>query len=133
MISRPGIHRYLAMVLMCLAGFASLSALAEEAVMEEVIASKPGITGLLGRILADPHRDYQRVEGPDDCSSEQLYLDTRKILGEYVATPAEKEAELRDYILSGQGPCNCTRAIVGKEIDILVKEVGMDMSELPCI
>jgi hypothetical protein len=62
-----------------------------------------------------------------------VYLGTRKVLEEYVATPPEKEAELRDYLLSGKEQCNCTRAIVGKEINILVKELGLDMSELPCL
>lgn len=133
MISHPGMHRYLAAVVMCLTGLASFPAQTEEAAVEEVIASKPGITQLLGRILEDPHRDYQRVKGPDDCNSEELYLGTKEILGEYVANPTEKQSALRDYILSGQAPCNCTRAIVGKEIDILTKDVGLDMSELPCL
>jgi hypothetical protein len=133
MNSHPGIHRYLAAVVMCLTGLASLPAQAEEAAVESVIASKPGVTQLLGRILDDPHRGYQRVQGPDDCNSEEMYLTTRKVLQEYVATPAEKQAELRDYILSGKAACNCTRAIVGKEINTLLKEVGMEMSELPCL
>ena len=120
-------------VLMCLTGVASFTALAEEAAVEPVIASKPGVSELIGRILADPHRGYQRVRGPDDCNSEEVYLGTRKVLEDYVATPAEKQAEVRDYILSGQAPCNCTRAIVGKNIDLLMKELGMDISELPCL
>ena len=45
----------------------------------------------------------------------------------------EKKAEVRDYILSGEAACNCTRAILGKEIDDLLNEVGMEMSELPCL
>jgi len=133
MISHPRMHRCLATVLMCVTGFASIPALAEEADVEEMIASKPGITPLLGRILADPNRNYQRFRGPDDCNGEEVYLGTRKVLEEYVATPPEKEAELRDYLLSGKEQCNCTRAIVGKEINILVKDLGLDMSELPCL
>ena len=126
-------HRYLAAVLMFLTCLAPLPALAEETAFGEVITSKPGTTELLGRILADPHRGYERVMGPDDCNSEEVYQGTRGVLEEYVANPAEKQSALKDYIFSGQEACNCTRAIVGKEIDILVKEVGMDMSELPCL
>jgi len=133
MISHLGIHRYLAMVLMCLTGFASLPALAEEAGVEQVIAVEPGVTQLLGRILDDPHRDFERFRGPDDCRSEDLYRSTEKILREYVASPAEKKAEVRDYILSGEAACNCTRAILGKEINSLLYDVGMKMDELPCI
>jgi hypothetical protein len=126
-------HRYLATALMCLTGLISFPALTEEAAVEEVISSQPGVNQLLGRILADPHRDYQRVYGPDDCNSEELYHGTKTVLEEYVANPTEKQAALRDYILSGQAPCNCTRAIVGKEIDVLLKEVNLSMSELPCL
>jgi hypothetical protein len=88
---------------------------------------------LLGRILADPHRDYQSVHGPDDCDSEETYHGTREVLGEYVDNPAGNKAALKDYIFSGQAACNCTRAIVGKDIDILMKDLGKDMSELPCL
>jgi len=133
MISHPRMHGYLAAVLLCLTGFVSFPALSEEAAVDEVIASKPGIIPLLGRILDDPHRDYDRVRGPDDCRSEDVYQATEKTLKEYVATPAEKQAELRDYILSGEAACNCTRAIVGKEINNLVNEVGMNMDDLPCL
>jgi len=133
MVSHTGISKYLALVVVCLAGFTSFPALTEEADVEEIIVNKPGITHIISRILADPHRNYQRVQGPDDCNSEELYLGTRKVLEEYSANPAENKSTLRDYILSGQAACNCTRAIIGKDIDFLVKDVDMDMSELPCI
>jgi hypothetical protein len=118
------------MYLICLA---PPGALAEEAVMDEVIPVKPGMTELLGRILADPHRDYERVHGPDDCNSEEIYHGTKEVLGKYVASPAENRSVLTDYIFSGDAACNCTRAIVGKDIDILMKDLGKDMSELPCL
>jgi hypothetical protein len=133
MISHIRMHRYLVTVLMCLTSLASLPALAEESAVEEVIAVTPGVTQLLGRILDDPHRDYDRVRGPDDCRSEDLYHSTENILREYVATPAEKKAEVRDFILSGEAACNCTRAILGKEINSLVNDIGMKMDELPCL
>jgi hypothetical protein len=98
-----------------------------------VIPVKPGVTAIIGRILDDPHRDYQSVHGPDDCSSEEVYNDTREVLGKYVASPADSKSLLKDYIFSGKAACNCTRAIIGKDIDILMKDLGMEMSELPCL
>jgi len=133
MISHPRMRNSLATVLMCLTGIASFTTLAEEAGVEGVILNQPGITGLLDRLLADPHRDYHGVWGPDDCNSEDTYLGTRNQLSEYAANPVEKKSALKDYILSGQAQCNCTRAIVGKEMDILVEDVGLNMSDLPCI
>ena len=106
---------------------------AEEAAFGEVIPAQPGMTKLLGRILADPQRDYQRVHGPDDCNSEAVYQDTKGALGDYVANPGEQKSALKDYIFSGEAACNCTRAIVGKDIDILMKDLGSDISALPCL
>lgn len=133
MTPHPKTRSYLTLLLMSLICFAPLPSPAEEAAIVEVIPGKPGITALLGRILEDPHRDYQSAQGPDDCNSEAVYNDTREVLGKYVANPAENRPALKDYIFSGKAACNCTRAIVGKDIDILMKELGMDMSELPCL
>ena len=55
------------------------------------------------------------------------------MLGEYVARPEQNKSVLKDYIFSGEAACNCTRAIFGKNIDLLMKELGMDISELPCL
>ena len=129
----PKMRRYPALVLMSLICFTALPVLAEEAAVVEVIPGKPGVTGLIGRILEDPHRDYQRVHGPDDCNSEGTYHDTIEALGEYVDNPEESKSALKDYIFSGEAACNCTRAIVGKDIDFLMKELGSDISELPCL
>jgi len=133
MTPHPKTRRYLAPVLISLVCFAPLPVLAEEAAFGEVIPSKPGVPELLGRILADPHRDYQSVQGPDDCDSEEMYHGTKAVLGKYVASPVENRSALKDYIFSGKAACNCTRAIVGKDIDILMKDLGMSMSELPCL
>ena len=133
MSPHPKACRYLIPFIMYLFCFSPLPALAEEAAFEEVIPAKPGVTGIIGRILDDPHRDYQSVRGPDDCSSEEVYNDTRAVLGKYVASPADNKSLLKDYIFSGEAACNCTRAIIGKDIDILMKDLGMEMSELPCL
>lgn len=122
----------MAAVLMLVTGLTAFPVLAEEAVNLEMIPSKPGVTELVGRILQDPHRDYSRVHGPDDCNSETLYTDTKELLGNYVADPTGQTASLRDYIISGKEQCNCTRAIVGKYFDTLVEEAALTMSELPC-
>jgi hypothetical protein len=129
----PKTHRYPALFLIYLVCCAPLPLLAEEAAVVEVIPGKPGVTGIIGRILEDPHRDYQSAQGPDDCSSEEIYHDTREVLGKYVANPVGNKAVLRDYIFSGEAACNCTRAIIGKDIDILMKDLGADMSGLPCL
>lgn len=129
----PQKHVFLMAVFMLLAATGSLPALAEEAAAEEQIAVKPGVNALIERILADPHIDYRSVTGPDDCDTEMLYQGTRDVLGEYIAAPEEKRSMLLDYLLSGKAPCNCTRAIVGKDFNILVKDVGLKMSELPCL
>ena len=129
----PNRRRYLMLCLMCITCFTALSSLAEEAAIEKVIPVKPGVTGVIERILADPHRNFHSVHGPDDCNSEGVYQDTREALGKYVAGPEENKAALKDYIFSGEAACNCTRAIVGKDIDILVKDLGMEMSGLPCL
>lgn len=132
MISHPWMRICMTAVLVLLNGFTASRALSEEGLVVEPIPAEPGVTELIGRILEDPHRDYSRVHGPDDCSSEALYLSTRKQLEDYVANPTGQSAALRDYIISGEKPCNCTRAIVGKYLDVLVKDVGLSMSELSC-
>jgi hypothetical protein len=133
MIQHRKIRRYLVLLVTSLICYAPLHALAEDVAIEEMIPAKPGMTELLGRILEDPQRDYQRVYGPDDCNSETIYQDTRGVLGDYVANPAGKKSALKDYIFSGEAACNCTRAIVGKNIDILMKDLGANISEWPCL
>lgn len=133
MYSHSGMRLCMAAVLTMLTGIASFPAQSEETIMGKVIPSEPGVNEVIGRILDDPQRDYASAQGPDDCNSEELYLGTKTALGNYVANPAGQQAAMQDYILSGREPCNCTRAIVGKYIDDLVKELGMDMSHLPCL
>jgi hypothetical protein len=129
----PMTRGHLILFLVYLISLAPLHSLAEEAAVQEVVPVKPGVTALIGRILADPHRDYHSVHGPDDCNSEATYQGTREVLGKYVADPVANKPVLKDYIFSGEAGCNCTRAIIGKDIDILMKDLGTDISELPCL
>ena len=133
MISHSWMRTCMTAVLVLLCGFTATPVLSEQGLVVEPIPAEPGVTEVIGRILEDPHRDYSRVHGPDDCSSEALYLSTKKQLQDYVANPAQQSAALRDYLTSGEGPCNCTRAIVGKYLDVLVKDVGLSMSGLSCL
>jgi hypothetical protein len=121
-------------VLQLLTGIGSLPVLAAEGTTGEImIPVKPGVNALIQRILDDPGITYDSVQGPDDCNSEALYQGTREILREYIAAPGAKQAQLRDYILSGRDPCNCAKTIVGTDFDILVGDLGLTMSELPCL
>jgi hypothetical protein len=132
MIIHPTKRVYLLTILMLLTGIGSFPVLAEEpaAVVKE--ESNPVMNELIGRILKDPSRDYSSVSGPDDCNSEPLYHGTKEQLGKYVASPMENQEALRDYILSGKEQCNCTLAIIGKNFNILLKDLGSDISQVPC-
>jgi hypothetical protein len=118
---------------MSMAGVISLPATAEEP--DEVVpitSGYPVVPGLIERIVTDPDRAYENVRGPDDCSSESLYIRTREMLAAFAYNPAENSKALREYILSGEAECNCTAAIVGKDLDILLEHVGSDISKTPC-
>jgi len=121
-------HVCLAAILMSLAGIGSFPVLAEapEGVILET--GKPVVTELIRRILEDPHRGYPSVDSSFDCNSETLYLGTRDLLGKYVDNPVEYQAALRDYILSGKEQCHCTQAIIGKDFDILLDDLGSETS-----
>jgi hypothetical protein len=134
MIPARGVHICALALLQLLTGIASLPVLAAEDAIEQVIVPvKPGVNALIRRILNDPGTTYDSVQGPDDCSSEALYQGTREVLGDYIAAPGEQQAQLRDFILSGRDPCNCAKALVGTNLDILVGDLGLTMSELPCL
>ena len=87
---------------------------------------------LLKNILGDTNRHFDRYQGPDDCSSEQLYVDTRSLLGKYADAPEQNQEALRNYLLANKSQCNCVRSIIGKNFDILVEAVGSDLSQAPC-
>lgn len=132
-------HYYLPAVLLliCLTGPDPLPA-AEPAEVpagptEVITTGAPVIPELIGRIIADPKRDYISASGPDDCSSESLYTDTKDILGNFAADPEANAGVLRDYIVSGEEQCNCASAIVGKDFALLLTHLGMDISSVPCL
>ena len=123
---------YLCSIFMSMVGLISLPAMAEPPGM----VNPPGyaaIPRLIERIVSDPDRTYESVRGPDDCSSESLYSTTVKALADYAHNPVENSATLRKYILSGEAQCNCADAIVGKDMDSLLEQVGSSISEAPCL
>jgi hypothetical protein len=100
---------------------------------EVVETGAPVLTGVISRVLADPNRDYASARGPDDCSSESLYNSAKGMLGKYVDSPVENSGKLKEYIMSGEEQCNCTAAIVGQDFDILLAQLGTDISSVPCL
>ena len=94
--------------------------------------NQPGLPGLVQRTLADPLRSFSDVSGPDDCNSETVYLGTREVLKEYAANDMKHREALKNYNLSGRDQCNCSRAIIGKDFDLVVEDVGLTFPRLPC-
>jgi hypothetical protein len=121
-----------AAAILLLSGLASLSVPADEPTVVVQPEAADSLSGLLKNILGDTNRHFDRYQGPDDCSTEHLYLDTRELLGNYADTPAEHREALRNYILASKPQCNCVRSIIGKNFDILVDAVGSDLSQVPC-
>ena len=109
---------------MLLAGIGSYPVLAETPEGVILQTGKPALTELIKRILEDPHRGYSSVEGSFGCTSEALYLGTKELLGKYADSPEENQEALSDYILSGKEQCHCTEAIIGKDFDILLDNLG---------
>jgi hypothetical protein len=129
----PAKHGSVVAILVLLAGIGSFPVVAEEPeIVIEQAGQTPGMIGIISRILDDPQRDYASVWGPDDCNSETLFLATKEQLRGYVVNPVENQEALRAYILSGKEPCNCTRALIGKDFDILIEDLETDFSHLPC-
>jgi hypothetical protein len=134
MISPSTKYLCLGLMLVLLAGAGSFPVLAADPEVDiGVEKSRAGMPDLLTRLLGDPHRDYSSVKGPDDCNSEELYHGTKEQLGEYAASPMENKAAMKDYILGSEEQCNCTRAIVGKNFDILIYDLGLSFPQLPCL
>ena len=133
MITPATKHVYPGAILVFLAGISSFPVLAVEPTFVAEETSNPVTNGLIRRILEDPRRDYSSASGPDDCNNEALYIRTKELLGKYVANPMENREVLSDYILSSKEQCNCTGAIIGKDFDILLKDLGSDISQVPCL
>ena len=117
---------------MLISTFGSVSLLADEPTVLVQPRAESSLSGLLKNILADTDRTFDRYQGPDDCATERLYLDTRDLLGNFADEPAKYQDAVRNYLLAGKAQCNCTRAIIGKNFDILVDAVGSDLSQVPC-
>ena len=122
----------LAAVVMLLSSLGSAAVLADEPTVVVQPEAGNSLSVLLKNILADTDRTYSRYQGPDDCSTASLYVETRELLGKYADAPEQYQQTVRDYILAGKSQCNCTRAIIGKNFDILVDAVGSDLSQVPC-
>lgn len=125
-------HFYPITVLFLISGLGSSPAPAADP-PNVIQTGAPVIPKLIERILEDPNRDYDSVKGPDDCSSESLYNESKEMLGKYAADPAANKEALREYIISSEAQCNCTAAIVRKEFDILLDHLEADISKVPCL
>ena len=125
-------HLYLCSILISMSGLVSLPAMAEQLEMVDQ-SSYAAIPRFIERIVSDPDRTYESVYGPDDCSSESLYNAAMEVLAGYAVHPTENSPALKKYILSGEAQCNCTEAIVGKDFDNLLEQLGSDISEVPCL
>lgn len=119
-------------MLVLLAILGSSPVLAQELgeVPEGVIleTGKPVFIDLIRRIMEDPHRGYSNVDGSYDCKSETMYIGTKEVLRKYVESPEEYQAVLRDYVISSKEQCHCTQAIIGKDFDILLHDLGPETS-----
>ena len=125
-------HASLMAVIMLLSAAGSAPLLADEPTVLVQPEAGSSLSMLLKNILGDTNRHFDRYQGPDDCGTEQLYVTTRGLLGNYADAPEQNQDALRNYILANKQQCNCTRAIIGKNFDILVDAVGSDLSQVPC-
>jgi hypothetical protein len=125
-------YAYLTAAIMLLSVAGSAPLLADEPTVLVEPEAGNSLSALLNNILGDTDRHFDRYQGPDDCSTEQLYVNTRELLGNYADAPEQHQEALRNYMLASKQQCNCTRAIIGKNFDILVDAVGSDFSQVPC-
>jgi hypothetical protein len=125
-------HAYLAAAILLLSLFGPVPLLADEPTVVVQPEAENSLSALLKNILGDTDRHFDRYQGPDDCSTEKLYVDTRELMGRFADAPEQNQDALRNYILANKQQCNCARAIIGKNFDILVDAVGSDLSQVPC-
>jgi len=125
-------HAPLGVAILLLSCFGSAPLQADEPTVVVQPEAGDSLSTLLENILGDTNRHFDRYQGPDDCSSEQIYVITRDMLGNYAGAPEQNQEALRNYIIANKQQCNCTRAIIGKNFDILVDAVGSDLSQVPC-
>ena len=125
-------HVTVATAIMLLSCLGSGAVTADEPTVVVQTEAADSLSALLKNILGDTDRSYSRYQGPDDCSTERLYLDTTSVLQNYADAPAQNQEALRHYLLASKPQCNCVRSIIGKNFDILVNAVGSDLSQVPC-
>lgn len=129
-MSVPPIKRvYLLAILVVLTGTASFPLLAADPEVVILETGKPVIPDLIRRVLEDPHKGYSNVKGSFDCASEELYFRTREILGRYAAAPVENQEALSNYVLSSKEQCSCAQAIIGKNFETLLFDLGPETSK----
>jgi hypothetical protein len=115
--------------LLVVLAFAGLTPVVAAESDEQVLESgQPVIVDLVRSILGDPARSFSSLHGPSDCTTQAMYLGSRDVLEKYVANPADQEASLRNYLLSGKDQCQCAEAIIGKDFDILLHDLGPQTS-----
>lgn len=114
------------LVLLMLSGLSPVGA--AEYVEPVLDSGQPVIVELVRMILGDPDRNFSTLQSPSDCGTETMYLGTRDVLEKYVANPAEQGDALSSYILSGKDQCHCAEAIIGKDFDILLHDLGPETS-----
>jgi hypothetical protein len=125
-------HIFLAATIVLLSSLGALPAAADSPTVLVQQEAESSLSMLLKNILADTNYNFERFRGLDDCSTEQVYTATRDLLGKYADAPQQHQEALRNYILTDTMQCNCVRAMVGKNFDILVNTVRTDMKQVPC-
>jgi hypothetical protein len=125
-------HASLTATIALLSGLLAISALADEPTVLVQPEAESSLSMLIKNILEDTNYNFERFRGLDDCGDKQIYTASRDLLGRYADAPEQNEEALRNYILNNKAQCNCVRAIIGKNFDILVDTVRSDLSQVPC-
>lgn len=132
MIPTRSRHVYLATVIALLFSPASVPVLADEPTVLVQQQAESGLSMIIKNILGDTNYNFERFRGADDCGTETVYTSSRDLLGNYADAPEQHQESLRNYIMADKAQCNCVRAIIGKNFDILVNAVGSDLAQVPC-
>jgi hypothetical protein len=117
-------------VLLILGIVASLSGAARGETLQEL--SLKSIAGIVGNIVNNPEIDSSRYVGEDDCRSETVFFSTVGLMQEFANDPFDSKDAMKQYIFADPQQCNCTRAIIGKDFDILLESLGTSISQAPC-
>jgi hypothetical protein len=105
--------------LMLLSGVGSTPVQADEPTVVEQTEAGDTLSTLLKNILGDTQMNFSSYQGPDDCSTERLYLETRELLGMYADAPAKHKEAVRLHAchyrqeLRYPGRCGGERPLAG--------------------